>query len=118
MTVEDDWMHSNAIDYNPNLDQIVLSVRSFDEIWIIDHSTTDGRGARRAQGGRSGMGGRLLYRYGNPAAYQAQARRRISKLFKQHDSHWIPRGLPGRRQHPALQQRQRSPRARNASSVG
>jgi hypothetical protein len=89
----DDWMHSNAIDYNPYLDQIVLSVRSFDEIWIIDHSTTAAE-ARTGQGGRSGMGGRLLYRYGNPAAYK-RGTPQDRKLFKQHDSHWIPRGLPG-----------------------
>jgi hypothetical protein len=40
-------------------------------------------------------------------------RRRISKLFKQHDSHWIEAWAAGRRQHHDLQQRQRSPRARN-----
>ncbi len=30
----------NSIDYNPQLDEIVLSVRGNSEIWIIDHSTT------------------------------------------------------------------------------
>src|SRR5579872_81571 len=35
-----DWMHTNSINYNPQLDQIALSAKNFSEIWIIDHSTT------------------------------------------------------------------------------
>jgi hypothetical protein len=35
-----DWIHANGIAYNPELDQIALSSRTFSEIWIIDHSTT------------------------------------------------------------------------------
>ena len=31
-----DWLHTNAINYNPELDQIVLSAKNFSEIWIID----------------------------------------------------------------------------------
>jgi hypothetical protein len=33
-----DWMHTNAVAYNAELDQIAISVRRFDEIWIIDHA--------------------------------------------------------------------------------
>ncbi len=35
-----DFLHTNAIDYNPSLDQIVLSVPHYNEIWVIDHSAT------------------------------------------------------------------------------
>ena len=35
-----DWLHVNSIDYNPEYDQILLSVKYFNEIWVIDHSTT------------------------------------------------------------------------------
>ena len=35
-----DWKHFNAVAYNENLDQIALSSRHHDEIYIIDHSTT------------------------------------------------------------------------------
>ncbi len=88
-----DWHHTNAIDYNANLDQVMVSIRGFDEIWILDH-TTNTKQASRHTGGRYGMGGDLLYRWGNPAAYRAgtAADRR---LFKQHDAHWIPDGLSG-----------------------
>jgi hypothetical protein len=35
-----DWIHANAIDYNPELDQILFSSRSMNEFYVIDHSTT------------------------------------------------------------------------------
>ena len=88
-----DWTHSNAIDYNPELDQIMLSPRSFSELWIIDHSAT-AEEARGHAGGNSGMGGDLLYRWGNPRAYR-QGDAADQRLFWQHQTHWIPPGLPG-----------------------
>ena len=65
-----DWIHSNGIDYNPELDQIMLSASNFGEMWIIDHSTTRAEAAGSG-GGNSGKGGDLLYRWGNPRAYRA-----------------------------------------------
>lgn len=88
-----DWMHTNAIDYNPVLDQILISVPNFDEIWVIDHSTTSAEAAGHT-GGHSGHGGDLLYRWGNPAAYRAGTSA-DQKLFYQHGVSWIENGLPG-----------------------
>jgi hypothetical protein len=88
-----DWTHVNSVAYNAKLDQIVLSVRSFNEIWIIDHSTTTAEAAGHT-GGRSGKGGDLLYRWGNPRAYRAGSVG-DQRLFGQHDAHWIPEGVPG-----------------------
>jgi len=82
-----DWMHSNGIDYHPDLDQIVLSVRNYNEIWIIDHSTTSAEAATHA-GGNSGKGGDLLYRWGNPESY-GRGTETDRKLFFQHDPSWI-----------------------------
>ena len=88
-----DWMHMNSIDYNPELDQIVLSSRNFNEIYIIDHSTTTEE-AKTGQGGKYGKGGDILYRWGNVSAYN-QSSLESQKLFGQHDAHWIDEGLPG-----------------------
>ena len=82
-----DWLHINAIDYNPILDQIILSVPFFDEVWIIDHSTTSEEAASHT-GGNSGKGGDLIYRWGNPAAY-ARGTEEDKLLHFQHDIHWV-----------------------------
>ncbi|MCP4165254.1 MAG: DUF1566 domain-containing protein [Chloroflexi bacterium] len=88
-----DWNHMNAIDYNAELDQILLSVHGFDEIWIIDHSTTSAEAAGHS-GGNSGKGGDVLYRWGNPQTYDA-GNAADQQLFAQHDAQWIESDLPG-----------------------
>ncbi len=88
-----DWLHANGIDYNPELDQIVLSLRQFSEFWVIDHSTTTAEAASHV-GGNSGKGGDLLYRWGNPQAYGA-GDEGDQQLFAQHDAQWIEPGLSG-----------------------
>ena len=87
------WNHMNAIDYNPDLDQIILSVRGNSELWIIDHSTTTAEAAGHT-GGRYGKGGDLLYRWGNPVMYGAGPAA-DQMLFNQHDTQWIEPGSPG-----------------------
>ncbi len=82
-----DWMHSNAIDFDPLNNHIILSVPTFHEFWIIDHSTTTEQAAS-SQGGFGGKGGDLLYRWGNPAAYN-QGTEEDQRLFYQHDVHYI-----------------------------
>jgi len=87
------WNHGNSIAYNEQLDQIVLSARGCNEIWVVDHSTST-QEAAGSTGGRSGKGGDLLYRWGNPAAY-GRGTARDRQLFQQHDAQWIPEGHPG-----------------------
>jgi hypothetical protein len=81
-----DWLHLNGIDYNAELDQIALSVRFFDEIWIIGHGTTTEEAA--------GPAGDLLYRWGNPYAH-GMGRWEDRRLMGQHNVQWIPPGHLG-----------------------
>jgi len=88
-----DWMHTNSVDYNEELDQILISVNTFSEIWVIDHSTTTQEAAGHT-GGNSGKGGDLLYRWGNPRAYD-HGTTANQKFFSQHDATWVEPGRPG-----------------------
>lgn len=88
-----DWMHANSIDYNPDLDQIVISSNRFSEIWVIDHSTTTAEAAT-GSGGTWGKGGDLLYRWGNPQTYN-RGTAADQQFFQQHDAQWIRPGFPG-----------------------
>ena len=87
-----DWMHCNGIDYNLELDQIALSCKNMNEIYIIDHSTTTLEASGHS-GGNSGMGGDILYRWGNPEAYRAGTNN-DQKLFGHHDVQWIESDRP------------------------
>lgn len=82
-----DWMHANALDYNEELDQIIISVPTFHEFWIIDHSTTTAEAATHS-GGFSGLGGDIMYRWGNPMTYRAGTEA-DQQLFYPHDIHWV-----------------------------
>jgi len=85
--VNSDWLHINSVDYNEDLDQIILSSHNFSEVWIIDHSTTTQEAAGHT-GGLYGKGGDLLYRWGNPQTYD-QGSAADQKFFLQHDAKWI-----------------------------
>lgn len=91
-TTNSDWLHINAIAYNADLDQIMISIHNFDELWVIDHSTTTAQAALHT-GGTHNKGGDLLYRWGNPRAY-GRGNNSDKKLFGQHNAHWIADSLP------------------------
>ena len=88
-----DWMHVNAISYHKDWDQIVISSRYQNEIFVIDHSTTIEQAASHS-GGNYGKGGDFLYRWGNPQNYnRGTIDDRI--LNAQHSVNWVPNNYPG-----------------------
>ena len=75
-----DFMHCNSIDYNEELDQILISNRNYNELWIIDHGLT-------TQEALSSKGD-ILFRWGNPEAYK-QGNEDDQLCFRQHNAHWV-----------------------------
>lgn len=83
---DEDWNHGNAVTYNAETDEVMISSRTFSELWVIDHGTTTETAA--------GPAGDLQFRVGNPAAYD-RGGPADQQLFVQHDPTWIPDGSPG-----------------------
>lgn len=71
-----DIMHANGISYDRDNDLIFISVNFFSEIWVIDHSTTTEEAASNT-GGNYNKGGDLIFRFGNPKAYQNSLGKRL-----------------------------------------
>jgi len=82
-----DWIHMNALCYNPVLKQIMISSRNLNEIYIIEY-TGDKCSTAAHSGGTYGKGGDFLYRWGNPAAYCAGDTSQ-QQFFGQHSPYWL-----------------------------
>lgn len=82
-----DIFHANGLEYDEKKDVIYLSVNFFSEVWVIDHSTTIVE-AQSSTGGNFNRGGDLIYRFGNPAAYNNVEGERI--LFHNHHPNLVP----------------------------
>ena len=81
-----DWIHANSIDYNPELDQILVSSPFISEVWIINHGITSQEAA--------GPLGDIMYRWGNPIVYD-RGTAEDQRLFFNHDARWVTAGYPG-----------------------
>lgn len=82
-----DWIHMNALAYNPALNQIVISSRNLNEIYVIE-LTDSSSIAARDYGGKCGRGGDFIYRWGNPAAYNMGGAANPQQFFGQHSPYW------------------------------
>ncbi len=72
-SVDADWLHINSIDFQPERGHVLLSVPTFDELWIID---------------RNDQAAGLKWRWGNPEAHGA-GDSESQQLHYQHSAHWI-----------------------------
>ncbi|NHN27323.1 hypothetical protein FIA58_016705 [Flavobacterium jejuense] len=91
--VDGDIMHANGIDYDEDKDVIYMSVNFYSEVWVIDHSTTTVEAAT-SSGGNYNKGGDLLYRFGNPTAYNHSFGERM--FFNNHFPNLIEKEVPGK----------------------
>jgi len=87
-----DIMHGNGIAYDADSDLIYLSINFYHEVWVIDHSTTTAE-ATSNSGGTYNKGGDLVYRFGNPSAYDNTTGERL--FFNNHFPNFIKDGRDG-----------------------
>ena len=90
---EGNFNHANTVAYDPVRDLVLINLLRQGEFIVIDHSTTTAEAAGHT-GGNYGKGGDILYRWGNPEAYD-HGTSTDRQLFGQHSSHIIAPGLPG-----------------------
>lgn len=67
-----DWLHANSVRYNPERDEVMISIHNLHEIWIISRKS-----------------GKMVYRWGNPQIYKA-GNVAQQRLWGQHDARWVP----------------------------
>jgi hypothetical protein len=106
MPVRSDWLHCNSLDYNQQLDLMVInSVQG--EFYVIDHGNTfvvNDSAASIALAATSA--GDFKYRFGDPARYEqgdppsvldnwTKATAGHKQIGGAHDIQWIKPGLPG-----------------------
>ncbi|WP_245233055.1 aryl-sulfate sulfotransferase [Maribacter forsetii] len=87
-----DIMHANGFDYDEENDIIYMTINNFSEVWVIDHSTTIEE-AKLNTGGNYGKGGDLLYRFGNPLAYENALGERT--FYNNHFPNLLENDVPG-----------------------
>lgn len=104
--VKKDWLHCNSLDYNQDLDLVVInSVHG--EFYVIDHGNTFLKGdAAGSIALAASAKGNFLYRFGDPAKYDQgdppsvlenweKATAGHKQIGGAHNIQWIKTGLPG-----------------------
>ena len=91
-----DWFHVNSIDYNEDLDQVVINQKNWDQFVVVDHgktfvSTTDFAANAAAAAGPNGD---FIYRWGCPATYNSGKRPGFrtegdNQTYGTHNIQWI-----------------------------
>ena len=89
-----DWLHINAVTYNAELDQIMLSVYEFSEIWIIDHSTKPAKQPATKVAGTAREA--IFFIAGAILALIARAPSKIKSYLVSTTLNGSPRGFPAK----------------------
>ena len=104
--VQRDWLHCNSIDYNQDLDQIVINSVG-GEFYVIDHGRTFLPGNPAGSIAlAAGTNGDFIYRFGDPARYNqgttpslltnwTESTTGQKQIGGAHHVSWIPTGFPG-----------------------
>ena len=91
-----DWNHCNSLDYNQDLDHIVINAKHWSEFYVIDHGATfvSATDADANIAAARSDDGDFLYRFGNPAAYNqgdpaGYHTEGHQQMYASHDIQWI-----------------------------
>jgi hypothetical protein len=90
-----DWQHSNALDYNPDLDVIAINCKHWSEFYVVDHGATFVPGDPAASMAlAAGPAGDIIYRFGNPSAYKQGiapgfVNQGEQQMYGSHNIQWI-----------------------------
>ena len=104
--VSKDWLHCNSLDYNQQLDQVVInSVQG--EFYVINHGSTFlPSDPKTSITNAAGTVGDFMYRFGDPALYEqgdppavmanwTTSTTGTKQIGGSHNIQWIASGLPG-----------------------
>jgi hypothetical protein len=89
-----DWTHCNSLDYNEELDHIVVNAKHMSEFYVIDHGGTFVVGEAVPGTQAATDAGDFLYRFGNPSVYDsgdppAYHDEGHHQMYASHDIQWI-----------------------------
>ncbi len=99
--VNGNWIHSNAFDYNEDLDHVVINNSRMSEFYVIDHGATFVPGdPEQSRELAAGDAGDFIYRWGNPCVSDSgecpsmtdeglSTSNGHQQLFFSHDIQWI-----------------------------
>ena len=96
-----DWQHTNALDYNEELDHIAINAKHWSEFYVIDHGATFvPNDPEKSIELAASDAGDFIYRFGNPSAYQqgdppGNKDEGDQQMYGSHGVEWIDKGLPG-----------------------
>jgi hypothetical protein len=93
--VVQDWMHCNSLNYNEDLDVVVINAKHWSEFFVIDHAATmvpgDFEATRMLAASDAGD---FIYRFGNASAYQQGDPPGYKygghhDMYGSHNIHWV-----------------------------